>query len=350
MKNISIFLYSFILFFSCSQNPSDFSNGVFFDVSEDIEHQKLNIDTTAVICGFVADMDILDSLLVVNDFIMQDNAINVYNYRTGEVAERFGFIGKGPGEVINPVKSIFTAANKIQLYEPNLKKMIVYNLSNNERHRLLEYSMLKSKIEGWVLEAVKVNDHFICIGKTGIFEHKRFVVLDTLLNIIYSTGDYPVLIKNQSTSEIQDILYYVCNLALRPDNKRFASGSYIGAVLEIFDISEIEKDIRTVNTIRIYPPIYNRKKDVTWGDDTIIGFEDLYATNNFLYALLNGSRGAKYQYPNSICVFDWDGNPVKQYITDVPLRSFAVDESSKTIFAVTHPNEAHPEFVYFKIK
>jgi len=349
MKKKNIFIITIIFYFSCSQNPPEFNSELSFDIFEKIEHQILKIDTT-IICGFVADMEIIDSFLVVNDFLMKDNAINLYNYRTGEVVHRLGFVGNGPGELIYPSMNIFTSANKIQLYEPNLRKLIEYNLNYDDRQRCSEYSMLKTNINGFIREVVKVNDHFICMGGGGKFDDNRFIVLDTFINIKYSTGEYPLLVERQSISDVQDILYYVRHLALRPDGARLAFGSYIGAVLEIFDVSEIEKDINKINTVKIFPPIFDRNKNVTWNDNTIIGFEDLYATNNFIYALLNGTLGAQYQYPNSICVFDWNGTPIKKFITDVPLRSIAVDEVSKKIFAVTHPNEEDPKFVYFDIK
>ena len=85
MDNIKfIYLIVVLLCFSCSQNPSNSIDELHFEISEEIEHHKLNLDT-AVICGFVVDMEISDSLLIVHDFIMQKNAINIYNYRTGEV-------------------------------------------------------------------------------------------------------------------------------------------------------------------------------------------------------------------------------------------------------------------------
>ena len=347
--NIRNLLLILTLFqFSCSQKSSNWGTELVFEFSEMIEHQKLNIDSS-VICGFALDMEIIDSLLVVEDFLMQDNAINVYNVHSGEVVYRLGFTGRGPGEIVDPSFNISTSENIIQLFEPNLKKLIEYYLINNDTPRISEYYIPYSKINGFVMEVVKVNDHFICMGKNQDFDFNRFIVLDTLYNIEYGTGKYPELVEKLSISEIQDILYYVCHIALKPDKKRVAFGSYIGAVLEIFDISGIEENIKNINTIKIYPPIFKFTNRLIWYDETIIGFEDLFATDNFIYALLNGSIGSEYQYPKSICVFDWNGNPIKRYITDVPLRSFAVDEPSKVIFAVTHPDNDNPEFVYFNI-
>lgn len=350
MKNLLkcvIFFFCVNIFYSCSKSPVVFEDRPVFDISKNINAQKLDVDSS-VICVFVTDMESVGPYLIVEDFIMQDNALNIYNYQTGELLSRLAFVGQGPGEIIEPTMNIFVNQHSIQMYEPNLKKLIVYDINNEKT--ILEYPIHRSKINGYIKEVIKVNDHFICMGENGDFDRNRFVILDTMLNIKYSMGEYPVLIENQLTKTVQDILYYVSHLALKPDNTKIVHASYIGAVLEIFDISDIGKQIKNIKTLKIYPPVYDTKKDVTWGDETIIGFEDLYATDNYIYALLNGSLGAEYKYPNNICVFDWEGNLVMKYVTDVPLRSIAVNESMGLIFATTHYPADEPEFVCFDIK
>jgi hypothetical protein len=49
-------------------------------------------------------------------------------------------------------------------------------------------------------------------------------------------------------------------------------------------------------------------------------------------------------------VYDWDANPVMEYVTDVPLRSIAVDEMAGIIVGTSHFIEIDPELVIFNIK
>ncbi len=85
------------------------------------------------------------------------------------------------------------------------------------------------------------------------------------------------------------------------------------------------------------------------------GYVDVDATFQNIYLLYSGRSVAdpdietneQASLSNRILVYDWDGNPVMQYETDVDLTSICVNESKNIIYAVSFNPD--PEIVLFKL-
>ena len=66
------------------------------------------------------------------------------------------------------------------------------------------------------------------------------------------------------------------------------------------------------------------------------------ATSNELYILYSGQLyhpGDTNYLLDHLLVFDWNGNPLRQYKLDTPIFRFVIDESSQLIYGITDSPE-----------
>ena len=87
----------------------------------------------------------------------------------------------------------------------------------------------------------------------------------------------------------------------------------------------------------IYEPKYGIAegaipKYVVFNETTQIGFEDIYVTNNSIYALLHSIGNETL--PSEITVFDWVGIPITKIKTGRSLSNIAVDGKDNTIYVI----------------
>jgi hypothetical protein len=103
--------------------------------------------------------------------------------------------------------------------------------------------------------------------------------------------------------------------------------------MEIFNIEELPERIHKVKSLLLTKPMKN-------GKENIYGFEDVYVTDKYIYALHNGKTAKENPYlSQSIKVFDWEGNPVVKYNLGIDMRCLAVDEDKNIIYAVAYNDE-----------
>ena len=59
--------------------------------------------------------------------------------------------------------------------------------------------------------------------------------------------------------------------------------------------------IKSVGINPIYEPVYEGKRqDVSWNEETVIGFDDVVATDKHIYTLLNGAKGKQLKSNPSV--------------------------------------------------
>lgn len=125
---------------------------------------------------------------------------------------------------------------------------------------------------------------------------------------------------NQSKNEMG-----LSDLALAPNQQKFAVAEIYGGVLEIFQIAD------SIKLNSIYPFFEYKKNELH-------GFVDLCATDSYIYAIKIDSNNMdgtdKNNKYNKIMVFDWEGKYIKTFQTDYNLLTLDVDESSNYIYAI----------------
>lgn len=325
----SILLLLIIIGVSCSNNKkvkfvSSFGN----DLKEQFVPSvliKADMD-----CRYPIKMEVLDSLLVVQN-LGTNELIQLYD-KSGCYLSCLVKQGGAPGEVAQ-LTSTFTAdKNKISVYStPKITEYDPFKFLDKEADYFTTFQLEKTLFDLPVQCIQKHNDSYFLAGFT---DKMRFGFLNKDHSMT-TYNEYPQIIENVSSEKVAQVMSYTCKTVFSPDKNYWVQGTYIGGTLEVF--KKENNQITPVKQIFIYPSIY---KDVdpgiTWGDETIIGVDDIYATSTYFYVLLNGTTGADLKSKNpvapfakKIMVFDWQGNLIKKIETDCMIMTLAVDASDR---------------------
>ncbi|MDR1273830.1 MAG: 6-bladed beta-propeller [Odoribacteraceae bacterium] len=275
---------------------------------------------------------------------MQDTCLWIFNKRTGERLAGFGLKGRGPGELLFPSPISYDRDNRLLVvFEANLNKIIRYDLGKvlsgagdfYSEIRLNPREMFGEK-PNFISDARPYKEAYMIRSKT---DQMRFGILghDGKAKTMY-TRFLPLV---EDKEENWALFSYSTQWAIKPDQTKMVYATYIGGVMEIFNINEERFALDTA--CYFYEPIYSPSEGVVpkWlvtRDETIVGFERVDATDDYIYALVVGEA-----YPpdavesrKKLFVFDWNGNAYKQYVFPPGIRpeSVAVDEEQGCIYAI----------------
>lgn len=169
------------------------------------------------------------------------------------------------------------------------------------------------------------------------YDGGRFGLLNTLtgtIKTLYST--YPDVVKYKEDWVLSQLFNYGNSIyAVSPDKKKMAAMTYLGAVAEVFDINDDSLTLKAEKCFA-YPAI---KVVQTWieadKENLICGFHSVTATDKYIYAVYDGSISSFDTKVNTICVFDWNLNPIIKYTLDVEdILSFDYNKESGEAYAV----------------
>ena len=148
-------------------------------------------------------------------------------------------------------------------------------------------------------------------------------------------------------------------VSVSPDGERMAIGTSWGCVLELYSI---KNNIQLENIEYLIEPdfiAHNGYGEMT--DNTRFGFSDLYTSDSFIYSVLSNKAFSakksesrahnteKYTIYNNICIFDWEGNPIKKISMDFQIRKLCVDEDLNIGYAVVADSLGRPFLGKFHI-
>ena len=279
------------------------------------------------------DIFICDSMLVIYDNNTQE-IIHIFS-RNGLYKKSAVKRGRGPGEILT-ASSVDIIDNKILVCDPNLKRLVLYDLDNiindSISHHIKEYILTDSP--HWVSQAKWYNnDHIVVKGngvemRYGIWEENK---------VIPTYSDY--CLSALDAEENRAIWDYFAQWKIKPDNSKMVTTTYVGAMIEILSCDDIT-NVHSEKLLSLHKPVYNlaegaKPKWITPSDDTTMGFEDLHVTDNYIYALIYGVNinDMEATFP-SIYVLSWDGKPVLKYMFSERIMAFGVDDTDSVIYAV----------------
>ncbi|MFW5877583.1 MAG: BF3164 family lipoprotein [bacterium] len=337
MKNICTLLCLFFLF-SCSSDR-DYDRNLSFGIQSDLKYRRRDISPEFLIA--TQDMAIIDSLLIIEDFVNRDYSLLVFNRFSYQHKMYLGKKGNGPNEIINPRSELTISAsnNSFHLFDANSRRFFSYKVLKNGGIESTSHSFKSYKDEAFVLSLIKVKDYYVATGMMGDFKHNRFLVFDKRFELVNKCNGYPYLSDGIPHEHKSGLLHYNNSYEVKPDGTKIVFGTYIGATMEIFDVSNLPYEIKSISEVNVIPPIYvdipgPHGVQVQWDDESILGFEDIFCTDNYIYTVINGRSGDDEDFPNTIKVFDWNGKPIKQYNLNCGIVRLAVDEVNGIIYAV----------------
>jgi hypothetical protein len=279
-------------------------------------------------------------LLSDNYLIIQDDRGHDFYYHSihrisGELDLEFGKKGNGPGELLyasgNPLFNCLK--NELQVFDSNGKRFCYYKLDENVANCMNVVDISK-KNNLFLLELLDLDTCYLATGMNGVLDDFRFVVFDKSFEPIHTFEKYPVLDYNREENQkINEELFNIYFLKTSPDKKHLLFASYRIGLMEIFSLEALPENIHKVRSLLLTKPMKYQKEN-------IFGFEDVYVTNKYIYALHNGKTAKENPYlSQSIKIFDWQGNPVVEYNTGIDMRCLAVDEDRGIIYAVAYNDD-----------
>lgn len=349
MKMKKLFSYLLLLVFlsaaGCAKKNASayYSNGVKPDSVYTVEVHTLN--DSSIWC-FPLQMECTDSLLVILDY-MDDCYFHVYTL-SGNPKGKFARKGQGPGELLSANQfHLSPGKDTLYVYDGVSRKLVAYNLDTNlERDRSfteykIDYSILPPSETPFIIYDLLPlgGNQFLLKANQPNLRYGCINLATKQITSVYK--DFPSEYVTGNAEEIWSVFSSDTRTFFKPDYARMFNATYIGGILELFSVGsgwELAMD----TTLCIYEPVYGLAEGtvpafVVGNEKTQLGFEDAYAGNEFIYALLHEKGDA--MEPESVIVFDWQGNAVKEMRTGQRLARFCVDETYNVIYALASDEE-----------
>lgn len=336
MKNACFFVLIFSLFLcSCGgeSSPPKYERGINDIISEHLDPTKLN-DT--FLFFWPKDIFIVDSILIIHDSNNRDTGLHIFNKNSGEYYCSFCKRGIGPGEFVEINSASYCPdTESLVIYDPNQKKISSHNIRNilnSITPTFEEYSIHQSP--NYIKQAIPLTQSsFIMKGNTDKMRYGFWNSENKEFSRLYTK--YPALTKDDETN--WSITDYFVKTGLNKEQTKLVTGTYIGGILEVFDVSDSGLNL---SCIRFFDePIYDYASGavprwVITKPETIIGFQDINLCNNKIYGLYWGVKIEEMERNKPrIVVFDLEGKPERQFTFNDIIDSFAID-SDGSIYAV----------------
>lgn len=336
MKHLKLLLCIFLLF-SCKSSV----NVEYVDIKLcNSPHLNGNVINDSFLFSMPRDVMMIDSLIIVFDSYSDKKNLHIFNKSSGEFLKSFAHKGRAAGETLE-ISSVNIDGGNIVVFDPNLRKIVKYDI-----RKILNDSLIFDEIK------LPPSSHFTIqatVADTLVFlkgnnDKMRFGIFnESTSNIDVLATDYTRYVEDKE--ENWAIMGYGAKWDLQPDGLNMLHATYIGAIIELFKYD----GSKMINycTIPIKKPIYRivdgaMPKWIATTQETILGFEDTYVTNKFIYLLMYGVEKNKFEqtYPQ-VLVFDWDGNFIKNYVFNERLTTISVDEGSSSLYGIVENENGH---------
>lgn len=333
--SLAILLFlSLCILESCNGNKTS-SISDLFTVSETLRNSgecNINEDSLAVIEGIVCDAN----NLIVYDF-HSGSCYTLFDNASGEYITRFGTIGLGPTDIPSPSLG-YLSRECFSVFNDQPRIIMQYNLDSLRSHSINSSVSCLAKYDipdAQFSRIITINDSLF-IG-AGVYESRYQYVLFDKHNRVLSYG---IDIYNSSDETFNVYTKFLSNqgvFVMHPHKNQFAYSLNFSSNMDFFQVEN--NKIHLIKSLRLGNPSYRSvvesnmfSADLT--KETIIGYLDISATSNYVYALYSGQKAYEDgRKSNVVLVFDWEGNPVKKYILDTEAYYITVDELRDRLFA-----------------
>lgn len=349
MKKLLFLCASVALLFSCSNQKSSLIS--IFEQTENISHVSI---IQPPISRSPYGLALYDTLLVWID-PYDDKHLSLFDIRNGNQIHRFGFIGKGPGEMLMWPSGRKYQQNYFHIYDNQQKQILVFpiaDIANDSEYRP-QISYKFDEITT-VSTVVQINDSLF-IGENS-HSDSIYALVDNKKSIIFTGHNHPEDNKKNISSIVKSIAYQGHFYQNPDDNTLLVHIGINGVVIDILKIENniiVRKDILKYVLPKYKPFHVNGMSSALMDDDSIIGCCDVSVTGDFIYILyadkteVNEGNKSNSRCSDFILVFDWNGQPVKYYKSDIDLYQICVSDDNHAMYGVTMNPEA--ELVKFTL-
>lgn len=277
-----------------------------------------------------------------------DPAIHILQKSNYKYMYSKGKKGLGPGEILDAWDfKRSTNENEIQVQSLQDKKLAFYNLQNDKElaDSVLNVGQINTEI---VYFELAQGNSIIAKPRTLKEKFIEFSREDGSIQNSWSTWENMVNVPETPNSVIASIFQG----QIRTDKNRryFGYGAIYSDFIEILDTKngELIKIIGPDNieheftvTSSLGYPMHKPS------ENSLTGYIDLYFGEKHIYGLYSG-LSTWQGYAKEIYVFDYKGNPLKQFNLDYPTYRFSIDENEGKLYTTT-VGEANPGLVVYSL-
>jgi hypothetical protein len=342
MKNkLSIWIIILLIGCSKSNDPRESLNLKFedFELAKELNGKKYSYDS------------ILNprKILLKGDYIVvstdgSSNLIHLILEKDMSYFQSKGVQGDGPGEINSIIWELDRGLDKntFWAYDLNSKVFHEYDLESTNQNSLRAIKQRQDWYLGFSVHMMEPNRFISNVTRDNF----KYGIFDSLGNRQDSFGPWS---KGKVVDEKTGHLLLVLNQGQIEYNSTNQILAHSRILYELLEINSLE----TGNTISIYgPKNYEVAYEVFDSDgfpsaavDSTIpnGYSDVFVGDKSVFAVYVGKTDALIsssgETSRTIFQFSLEGIPLSHFTTDFPIKSIAVDEEARKIYAVTEDKD-----------
>lgn len=264
--------------------------------------------------------------------------------------------GEGPYELNIP---------KLKQYGDTLYMMGIFNGENkifkvaiNEKENICqpqdwEVERWDTYLSLYDIAPLTHGSYYLACGRKNEDNERLFLFIpekDTLIGLGCPFPD------EEKADVIDKALIYKSYIKKHPQRDRFfVCTSDYGRYAFIFDYQNGKLE-KVAQPWGVLPAYESKQGKIKLSDDCFLGTRDVAVTEKYIYISFypytqketkeRVGNGQNWNDVDKIYVSDWDGDIVKIYQTDVPVRSFVVDKNDRYLYAVGAQEEADRDVIF----
>ena len=340
MKNNIIWYLSLllsILTIACTKQNSPFDHFKDKPVEKIYPINIVDLEEFGVLRPFNF-VQIDDSMFVIQDE-KAENIYNLINLSSKKVVSGVNK-GQGPMDVIAPSELRYRN-NEILVWDAMSKKMSELVFSSDTSLTIKEYFMVNTEIL-ILYRTFLLNSTFLASGRSDEFWIAEMNKDGEIISVI----DYPIRneTKDLPRTMLPTLYSTVIKMSNSPDGKRIVAATGRQGILCF--INRSDSGIKVYKQLQYQAPNFtmDSRGGVVYTRDNIEGFGAVDCDDNYVYATYSGRTFNSHERSVSDCehllVYDWDGNPVKRYILDVPtFGNIHYNKEKNCIYGLTQDPE-----------
>jgi hypothetical protein len=287
-----------------------------------------------------------DSVLILNDNGYSENGFLRFYTNSGKFITKFGRIGNGPDEYLNPR---FTKIKDSIIIIATNKKYTSLSLKNieNDTSFFVNTIVLKDETLYTSNYFFPINDTLIIVNTTSEYQ---FFIYNKESNIKRQINNYPDEHGKNVSGFCLNTTVYDAFYNVNPSKEHILVAYKYYSAIDIIDVinfstRRIKFENKSPNTYRIIDP-----QNVKF-ENPLIQYTFSYCTDTYFYLLYqNATREDLKQNKNKseIHVFDWKGNIIKRYALNQPIYNFAVSDNDDYLYALGLDEKLDPQLYVAK--
>ncbi|RNC63494.1 hypothetical protein D7D25_16315 [Proteiniphilum sp. X52] len=280
----------------------------------------------------------IDAIRINNSYMIWDNKneniFNLIDPISNKVIKGVN-IGNGPNEIISP-SSFQNQDGKFLIYDISQRRINQIDISSDTTLIIKKNQEINTNKRLFVINRIGSN-----IIATGILEDYWLANMTTDGEIT-SGIEFPAFEETNNTPKVQLSMLYISTLmANTSDNKKVVAVTQKHGVVSFLNYIN-NSILNEYKQIKYYAPNFTieERGNIAFSKNNQVGFCGVDCDNDYVYALYSGKTFAKEGMLNHHCenllIYDWNGNPIKHYVLDIPLYSMRYNEKNNLIYGIAY--------------